>query len=250
VHDVVNEVPVKPICQRVLLKLSGEALMGDQGFGISQSMLDHVSEEIGDAVRLGVQVGVVVGGGNFFRGVTAAAQNMDRVAADQIGMLATAMNAMAVAENLNRSGIEAAVLSAVRLGSFTEPFSRRLALRYLQAGKVVVFAAGTGNPFFTTDTAASLRAVEIGADLLLKATQVDGVYDDDPRKNPSAKRFKELDFDEVLNRQLGVMDLTAITLCRENNMPLRVFELRSQGALKRILTGQPEGTLVTHNQGH
>jgi len=234
-----------PVAHRILLKLSGEALMGDQGFGISQAMLDHVSTEIGDAVRRGTQVGVVVGGGNFFRGMGAAAQHMERVVADQIGMLATAMNALAVAENLNRHGLPAVVLSAIRLGTFSEPFSRRLALSYLEQGKVVVFAAGTGNPFFTTDTAASLRAVEIGAQLLLKATQVDGVYDDDPRKNPQARRFEQLDFDEVLERKLGVMDLTAITLCRENGLPLRVFALRSTGALGRILDGEPEGTLVT-----
>ena len=231
--------------RRILLKLSGEALMGDQGFGISQDMLDHVSTEIAEAVSLGAQVGVVVGGGNFFRGVAGAAQNMDRVSADQIGMLATAMNALAVAENLARNGIDAAVLSSIRLGTFTEPFSRRLANRYLEAGKVVVFAAGTGNPFFTTDTAASLRAVEIGADVLLKATQVDGVYDSDPKTNPEAVRFENVSFDEVLRRQLGVMDLTAITLCRENNMPVRVFALRSSGALGKILRGEQEGTLVS-----
>jgi uridylate kinase len=231
--------------RRILLKLSGEALMGDQGFGISQDMLDHVSTEIAEAASLGAQVGVVVGGGNFFRGVAGAAQNMDRVSADQIGMLATAMNALAVAENLARNGIDAAVLSSIRLGTFTEPFSRRLANRYLEAGKVVVFAAGTGNPFFTTDTAASLRAVEIGADVLLKATQVDGVYDSDPKTNPEAVRFENVSFDEVLRRQLGVMDLTAITLCRENNMPVRVFALRSSGALGKILRGEQEGTLVS-----
>ncbi|HBE92282.1 MAG TPA: UMP kinase [Gammaproteobacteria bacterium] len=231
--------------RRILLKLSGEALMGNQGFGISQDMLDYVRVEIAEAIDLGAQIGIVVGGGNFFRGVAGAAQNMDRVSGDQIGMLATAMNALAVAENLNRNDIGAAVLSSIQLGSFTEMFSRRLADHYLDSGKVVVFAAGTGNPFFTTDTAASLRAVEIGADVLLKATQVDGVYDSDPKTNPDAKRYDEIDFDEVLNRQLGVMDLTAITLCRENNMPVRVFALRSSGALGRILRGEQEGTLVT-----
>lgn len=231
--------------RRILLKLSGEALMGKQGFGISQDMLDYVRAELAEAIELGAQVGIVVGGGNFFRGVAGAAQSMDRVAGDQIGMLATAMNALAVAENLNRNGIGAAVLSSIQLGSFTEVFSRRLADQYLESGKVVVFAAGTGNPFFTTDTAASLRAVEIGADVLLKATQVDGVYDSDPKTNTDAKRYDNIDFDEVLNRQLGVMDLTAITLCRENNMPVRVFALRSSGALGRILRGEQEGTLVS-----
>jgi uridylate kinase len=231
--------------RRILLKLSGEALMGDQGFGISQDMLDYVRAEIAEAIELGAQIGIVVGGGNFFRGVAGAAQNMDRVSGDQIGMLATAMNALALAENLNRNGIGAAVLSSIQLGSFTEVFSRRLADQYLDSGKVVVFAAGTGNPYFTTDTAASLRAIEIGADVLLKATQVDGVYDSDPKTNPDAKRYDEIDFDEVLNRQLGVMDLTAITLCRENNMPVRVFALRSSGALGRILRGEQEGTLVS-----
>ena len=220
--------------------------MADQDFGVSQDMLEYVSAEINTAVQRGTQIGVVVGGGNIFRGVSSAAQNMDRVAADQMGMLATVMNAIAIAENLNRNNIPAKVLSAIPIGTFTETFSRRLALDYLEAGKVVVFAAGTGNPYFTTDTAASLRAVEIGADLLLKATQVDGVYDADPKTNPAAKKFQQLGFDEVLNRQLGVMDLTAITLCLENDLPLRVYAMRSEGALARILDGNDEGTLVTN----
>ncbi len=220
--------------------------MADQDFGISQDMLEYVSAEINTAVQRGTQIGVVVGGGNIFRGVSSAAQNMDRVAADQMGMLATVMNAIAIAENLNRNNIPAKVLSAIPIGTFTETFSRRLALDYLEAGKVVVFAAGTGNPYFTTDTAASLRAVEIGADLLLKATQVDGVYDADPKTDPTAKKFQQLGFDEVLNRQLGVMDLTAITLCLENDLPLRVYAMRSEGALARILDGNDEGTLVTN----
>lgn len=232
--------------RRILLKLSGEALMGDQDFGVSQDMLEYVSSEINTAVERGIQVGIVVGGGNIFRGVSGAAQNMDRVSADQMGMLATVMNAIAIAENLNRNNIPAKVLSAIPIGTFTETFSRRLALEYLQAGQVVVFAAGTGNPYFTTDTAASLRAVEISADLLLKATQVDGVYDADPKTDPTAKKFQKLSFDEVLKRQLGVMDLTAITLCLENNLPLRVYAMRSEGALARILDGNDEGTLVTN----
>ena len=232
--------------RRILLKLSGEALMGNQDFGVSQDMLEYVSAEINTAVQRGTQVGIVVGGGNFFRGVSGAAQNMDRVSADQMGMLATVMNAIAIAENLNRNDIPAKVLSAIPIGTFTESFSRRLALEYLEAGVVVVFAAGTGNPYFTTDTAASLRAVEISADLLLKATQVDGVYDADPKTDPAAKKFTQLDFDEVLKRQLGVMDLTAITLCLENDLPLRVYAMRSEGALARILDGQDEGTLVTN----
>lgn len=231
--------------RRVLLKLSGESLMGNQDFGISHDMLEFVSNEISSAVQRGVQVAIVVGGGNIFRGVSSAAGSMDRVSADQMGMLATVMNAIAIAENLNRNGIPATVLSAIPVGTFTETFSRRLALEHLEAGKVVVFAAGTGNPYFTTDTAASLRAIEIGADLLLKATQVDGVYDADPKKDPAARKFNRLGFAEVLNRQLGVMDLTAITLCLENDLPLRVYEMRSQGALGRILDGQDEGTLVT-----
>ena len=232
--------------RRILLKLSGEALMGNQDFGVSQDMLEYVSAEINTAVQRGTQVGIVVGGGNFFRGVSGAAQNMDRVSADQMGMLATVMNAIAIAENLNRNDISAKVLSAIPIGTFTESFSRRLALEYLEAGVVVVFAAGTGNPYFTTDTAASLRAVEISADLLLKATQVDGVYDADPKTDPAAKKFTQLGFDEVLKRQLGVMDLTAITLCLENDLPLRVYAMRSEGALARILDGQDEGTLVTN----
>ena len=232
--------------RRILLKLSGEALMGEQDFGISQDMLQYVSEEIAEAQQRGTQVSIVVGGGNIFRGVSSAAQSMDRVAADQVGMLATVMNAIAIAENLNRNNIPATVLSAITIGTFTETFSRRLALEYLEAGKVVVFAAGTGNPYFTTDTAASLRAIEVGADLLLKATQVDGVYDDDPKTNPAAKKFEQISFDEVLRQQLGVMDLTAITLCMENNLPLRVYAMRSKGALGRILDGQTEGTLVSN----
>ncbi|MGB5280472.1 MAG: UMP kinase [Arenicellales bacterium] len=232
--------------RRILLKLSGEALMGDQDFGISHDMLEYVSDEISTAVERGAQVAIVVGGGNIFRGLSSAAGNMDRVPADQMGMLATVMNAIAIAENLNRNDIPATVLSAIAVGSFTEIFSRRLALEYLESGKVVIFAAGTGNPYFTTDTAASLRAIEISADLLLKATQVDGVYDADPKTDPSAKKFQKLGFDEVLKRQLGVMDLTAITLCLENDLPLRVYEMRSKGALGRILDGQNEGTLVTN----
>lgn len=232
--------------RRILLKLSGEALMGEQDFGISQDMLQYVSEEIAEAQQRGTQVSIVVGGGNIFRGVSSAAQSMDRVSADQVGMLATVMNAIAIAENLNRNNIPATVLSAITIGTFTETFSRRLALEYLEAGKVVVFAAGTGNPYFTTDTAASLRAIEVGADLLLKATQVDGVYDDDPKTNPAAEKFHQISFDEVLRQQLGVMDLTAITLCMENDLPLRVYAMRSKGALGRILDGQTEGTLVSN----
>ena len=232
--------------RRILLKLSGEALMGEQDFGISQDMLQYVSDEIAEVQQRGTQVSIVVGGGNIFRGVSSAAQSMDRVAADQVGMLATVMNAIAIAENLNRNNIPATVLSAITIGTFTEKFSRRLALEHLEAGKVVVFAAGTGNPYFTTDTAASLRAIEVGADLLLKATQVDGVYDDDPKTNPAAKKFEQISFDEVLRQQLGVMDLTAITLCMENDLPLRVYAMRSKGALGRILDGQTEGTLVSN----
>ncbi|MFW2439738.1 MAG: UMP kinase [Arenicellales bacterium] len=232
--------------RRILLKISGEALMGEQDFGISQDMLEYVTAEVKTAVQRGIQIGLVVGGGNIFRGVSGAAQNMDRVPADQMGMLATVMNAIAVAENLNRNGISAKVLSAITVGTFTESFSRNLALEYLEAGTVVVFAAGTGNPYFTTDTAASLRAIEINADLLLKATQVDGVYDADPKTHPAAKKFQQIYFDEVLQRQLGVMDLTAITLCMENDLPLRIYAMRSAGALARILDGSDEGTRVTN----
>jgi uridylate kinase len=220
--------------------------MGDQDFGISQGMLDFVSAELGAAIQRGTQVGIVVGGGNFFRGVAGAAQNMDRVPADQMGMLATAINAIAIAEHLNRHGVAAKVLSAFPIGTFTETYSQQLARDYLDAGVVVIFAGGTGNPYFTTDTAASLRAIEINADLLLKATQVDGVYDADPKTNPGARKFTQLDFDEVLDRKLGVMDLTAMTLCRENELSLCVYELRAHGALGRILDGEPEGTLITN----
>ena len=218
--------------------------MGGQDFGISQHMLEYVSAEINTAVQRGAQVGIVVGGGNIFRGVSGAAQNMDRVSADQMGMLATIMNAIAIAENLNRNDIPAKVLSAIPVGTFTETFSRRLALDYFEAGKVVVFAAGTGNPYFTTDTAAALRAVEIGADIILKATNVDGVYSSDPVKNPRAKKYSEISYIDVLKKGLKVMDSTATSLCMDNNLPITVFSLMKKGNIKKVLEGKKFGTLV------
>ncbi len=232
--------------KRVLLKLGGESLASPGGYGISPHVAEEIAAKVSSVRDLEVEVVIVLGAGNIWRGKDGLVHGMDRATADHMGMLATVMNAIAVAENLNRNNIPAKVLSAIQVGTFTETFSRSLALEYLEAGIVVVFAAGTGNPYFTTDTAASLRAVEINADLLLKATQVDGVYDADPKSNADAKKFQQLGFDEVLQRQLGVMDLTAITLCMENDLPLRVYAMRSAGALARILDGQPEGTLVTN----
>ena len=231
--------------RRILLKLSGEALAGEGGFGIDGSVLASVAGELQQIVGRGVQTGVVVGGGNFFRGLSSAAEGMDRIGADYIGMLATVMNALSLQQALRARGQAARVLSALPIAGVVEPYVRDRALKHLQRGRVVIFAAGTGNPLFTTDTAACLRAIEIGADLMAKATRVDGVYDDDPEQNPGAKRFDRLTYDEALRRGLKVMDLTALTLCRENGMPIRVFNLHHAGSLLRVAGGEAVGTLVT-----
>lgn len=229
---------------RILLKLSGEALMGDAGHGINKDVMLYMVEEVKAATKLGVQVGIVIGGGNFFRGLSSSAADMDRANGDYIGMLATVMNALALQDALQKAGLQSSVLSALKIGEVIPAYSRPEALQRLQNGEVVIFAAGTGNPFFTTDTAASLRALEIDADLLLKATKVDGVYDKDPAKHDDAKRFDSLTYNTVLEKNLGVMDATAVALCRENNLPLYVFNVHHKGALASILTGTQVGTLV------
>ena len=231
--------------KRILLKLSGEELMGDEGFGIDPKVLDRMALEIGQLVGIGVQVGLVIGGGNLFRGAALHKAGMERVTGDHMGMLATVMNALAMRDALDRSNISARVMSAIQMSGVVEHYDRRRAIRYLEAGDVVIFSAGTGNPFFTTDSAACLRAIEVDADLMLKATKVDGVYSDDPMTNPNAKLYDRLSYDEVLANKLGVMDLTAICLCQEQLMPVRVFRMSKQGALVNIVVGGDEGTLIS-----
>jgi uridylate kinase len=230
--------------KRILLKLSGEALMGEQDFGIDPAVVQRISTEIAEAVNAGVEVGLVIGGGNIFRGVSLASGGMERATADHMGMLATVINALSVQDGLEKAGLAVRVMSALPIHQVCEDYVRRRAIRHLEKGRVVIMAAGTGNPFFTTDSAATLRGIEIDADLVLKATKVDGVYSADPMKDPSATRYSRLTYDEVLQRQLGVMDLTAIVLCRDHNLPLRVFDMNKSGALMRILHGEDEGTLV------
>ncbi|MGU9956756.1 MAG: UMP kinase [Arenicellales bacterium WSBS_2016_MAG_OTU3] len=237
-------VSTKPAYKRVLLKLSGEALAGNNKFGIDVQMLADIAAEIAVVNRAGIELGIVVGGGNFFRGVSTAAAGMDRVSADYIGMLATVMNAMAMQQALQHIGIECRVQSAININSIVEPYIRGKAMKHLKLGRVVIFAGGTGNPLFTTDTAASLRASEIDAEIMLKATRVDGVYNADPEKNSQAQKFASLSYDSVLARGLRVMDLTAITLCRDNNLPVRVFDIHAAGNLQKALFGGDVGTLV------
>lgn len=231
---------------RILLKLSGEALMGEADYGIDPAMLKRIATEIHEVTNLGVQVAVVIGGGNIFRGAGLARSGMDRVTGDHMGMLATVMNSLAMQDALEAIGGYVRVMSAVRINEVCEEYIRRRAVRHLEKGRVTIFAAGTGNPFFTTDTAASLRAIEINADLLLKATKVDGVYTADPKKDPTAKKYDRLSFEKVLADGLGVMDATAIVMCRENDLPLRVFDLTVPGELLRIVRGEDIGTLVTN----
>ena len=231
--------------KRVLIKLSGEALMGDDEYGIAPQVVDRIGDEVKDLCDAGVEVAVVVGGGNIFRGAGLAAAGIDRVTADQMGMLATVINALAIQDRLERKGLFARVMSAIKINQVCEDYIRRRAVRHLEKGRVVVFAAGTGNPFFTTDSAASLRAIEINADLMIKATKVDGVYSADPALDKNAVRYDALDYDEVLERNLGVMDATAIVLCRENRMPLRVVDMTRPGAFVAAALGQEVGTLVT-----
>ena len=234
----------QPVVQRVLLKLSGEALMGPDAFGIHNETIVRMAEEVAEIVHMGVQVAVVIGGGNIFRGVAGGAFGMDRATADYMGMLATVMNALALADTMNKARLTARVMSAISIEQVVEPYVRPKALHYLEEGKVVVFAAGTGNPFFTTDSGAALRAIEIGADLLLKATKVDGVYDKDPGKHADAKRYDQLTYDEVIARDLQVMDTAAFALCRDSDVPLRIYDLSVPGNLMRILRGEHVGTLV------
>jgi len=230
--------------KRILLKLSGEALMGDDRYGINRQMIERIVAEISDIVQLGVRVGVVVGGGNIFRGVAPASEGMDRAAADYMGMLATVMNALALQDAMRRASLPSRVQSALKIEQVVEPYIRGKAMRYLEEGKVVIFAAGTGNPFFTTDTAAALRGVEMGMDVVLKATKVDGVYTSDPESDPNAQRYQTLTFNEAIANDLKVMDATALTLCRDQNMPLCVFSIFKQGALRRVVLGEDEGTRV------
>ncbi|WP_372717706.1 UMP kinase [Immundisolibacter sp.] len=234
-----------PKIQRILLKLSGEALAGGKPHGFDRPAMQAVAEELRPVLAAGVQVGLVVGGGNLFRGLPAAADGADRATADYIGMLATVMNALALHEALETAGLPARVMSALAVTGVAEPFIRAKALAHLAKGRVVLFAGGTGNPYFTTDTAACVRALDIGAQLLLKSTKVDGVYDADPVLHPTASRYEQLDYDEVLQRHLGVMDATAVVLAREHGLPVRVFDMHSRGALARIVRGEAVGTLMS-----
>lgn len=234
----------KPQFKRVLLKLSGESLMGDDAFGINKETLSQIVADIREVIDLGVEMGIVVGGGNIFRGVALGSTGMDRTTGDYMGMLATMMNAMALQDAFRNTGVDARVQSAIKMDQVAEPYIRGKALSHLNKGRVVIFGAGTGNPFFTTDTTAALRAAEIGAEIVLKATNVDGIYTDDPKKNPNATLYKEISFDEAMVKHLKVMDSTAFALCRDQGMPLKVFSIKKRGALKRVILGQDEGTLV------
>ncbi|MDR2875218.1 MAG: UMP kinase [Methylobacillus sp.] len=233
-----------PAYKRILLKLSGEALMGEDSYGINRATIERIVAEIKEVVDLGVEVGVVIGGGNIFRGVAPAAAGMDRATADYMGMMATVMNALALQDAMRQIGLVSRVQSALTIEQVAEPYIRGKAIRYLEEGRVVIFGAGTGNPFFTTDTAAALRGMEINADIVLKATKVDGVYTDDPKTHPDAMRYKTLTFDEAIIRNLKVMDATALTLCRDQKLPICVFSIFKQGALKRVVLGEDEGTSV------
>jgi len=233
-----------PAYKRILLKLSGEALMGEDSYGINRATITRIVTEIKEVVDLGVQVAVVIGGGNIFRGVAPAAEGMDRATADYMGMLATVMNALALQDAMRHIGLVSRVQSALNIEQVAEPYIRGKAIRYLEEGRVVIFGAGTGNPFFTTDTAAALRGMEMNAEIVLKATKVDGVYTDDPKTNPDAMRYKSLSFDEAIIKNLKVMDATALTLCRDQSLPISVFSIFKQGALKRVVMGEDEGTKV------
>jgi len=238
--------PAKPAYQRILLKLSGEALMGSDSFGINRETVDRIVAEVKEVSDLGVQVGVVIGGGNIFRGVSQGAAGMDRATAYYMGMLATVINALALADAMNRGGLVARVQSALSIEPVVEPYIRGKAIRYLEEGKIVIFGAGTGNPFFTTDTAAALRGREVEANIVLKATKVDGVYTADPMKDKTATRYNKITFDEAFVKNLKVMDATALALCRDQKLPINVFSIFKEGALKRVVMGEDEGTLV-HN---
>jgi uridylate kinase len=233
-----------PRYRRILLKLSGEALMGKENYGIDPAVLGALADEVIEVARIGIQVGVVIGGGNIFRGAGLAAAGMDRVTGDHMGMLATVMNCLAMQDAIEKRGMVARTMSAIKINEVCEDYIRRRAIRHLEKGRIVLFGAGTGNPFFTTDSAAALRAVEVGADLLLKATKVDGVYSADPKKDATATRYEHLSYEEVIQRNLGVMDTAAIALCRDHCMPLRIYNMTARGDLMRIMRGEPIGTLV------
>jgi uridylate kinase len=230
--------------KRVLLKLSGEALMGDDPYGINRATIERMVRDIAEITQLGVELAIVIGGGNIFRGVAPGAAGMDRATADYMGMLATLMNALALQDAMRTAGLDARVMSALRLDQVVEPYIRPKAMRHLEEGRVVIFAAGTGNPFFTTDTAAALRGAEIGAEIVLKATKVDGVYTADPKHDPHAQRYTTISFDEAISKHLQVMDATAFALCRDQKLPIKVFSIIKPGALKRVIEGADEGTLV------
>jgi uridylate kinase len=236
---------LRPVYRRVVLKLSGEALAGSVGYGIDPPVLERIGAEIRDVVDLGVEMAVVIGGGNIFRGIAASAGGMDRATADYMGMLATIINALALQDALEKAGLQTRVLSAIEMRAVAEPYIRRRAIRHLEKGRVVIFAAGTGNPFFTTDTAGALRAIEIGADAIIKATKVDGIYSSDPKADASAERLPRATYIEVLSRRLRVMDTTAISLCMENALPIIVFDLTRSGNIKRIVLGEPVGSIVS-----
>jgi len=238
---------MKPAYKRILLKLSGEAFTGESSFGIDPKVLDWVAMEIAEVTALGVEVGIVIGGGNFFRGKALSRAGIGRITADHMGMLATTMNALALRDALERINIATIIMSAIQMTGVVDPYDRRKAMHRLSQGRVLIFSSGTGNPLFTTDSAASLRAIEIEADLLLKATNVDGIYSADPAIDASASLYKKLSYQEVLDKELGVMDLAAFCQCRDYNVPLRVFRMQKQGALLRIIQGEDEGTLVTNN---
>jgi uridylate kinase len=234
--------------KRILLKLSGEALMGNDAFGVNPDTINKIVKEIEVAISIGTEIAIVIGGGNIFRGVALGAAGMDRATADYMGMLATVMNALALQDAMKHAGINSRVQSAINIDQIVEPYIRGKAIRYLEDKKIVIFAAGTGNPFFTTDTAAALRAMEINADIMIKATKVDGIFTDDPENNPEAKMYKTVTFDEAISKNLKVMDATAFTLCRDQKLPIVVFNIFKENALKNILLGKEEGTLVTMNQ--
>ena len=235
----------RPAYRRIVLKLSGEALAGSQGYGIDPQVLARMAAEMRDVTTLGVQVAIVIGGGNIFRGIAASAEGMDRATADYMGMLATVINALALQDAVEKAGLQTRVLSAIEMRAVAEPYIRRRAIRHLEKGRVVIFAAGTGNPFFTTDTAGALRAVEIGADAIMKATRVDGVYSADPERDAHAQRLARLTYIDVLNRGLQVMDSAAISLCMDNKLPIIVFDLTRSGNIKRIVLGEPVGSIVS-----
>ena len=234
-----------PAYTRVLLKLSGEALMGDQGYGVDPAVVTRIAEEVAEIRTLGVQIAIVIGGGNIFRGMAGSARGMDRATADYMGMLATVMNGLALQDGLEHNGVPTRVLTAIEMRAVAEPFIRRRAIRHLEKGRVVVFAAGTGNPYFTTDTAAALRAMEVKADVIMKATKVDGIYTADPKKDPTATRYERITYLQVLEQGLQVMDATAISLCMDNKMPIVVLDLNAPGHMRRAIMGEPVGSLVT-----